>query len=265
MERKERIAKAINEKLGVNYSTKRYKDLSDLGIVKITPINNDSMEDMAKVYKTRLTNQDIIENMDNFMNYSVSEFLVRLGRMRCSNAYEVDSAIFEILEPGVFNEARIENHAGYSDEPACLYLEDSNLKLGEDLVSYHRCSRCFAPSKRDASLEEELSNIATILNIGEDRLSCSKQDSYYSILLDGNQIGIWSLDLMDDFYEESEDIYKSEHHSKDVCEECMSGEYCKYQDDSLDLSKNLISDELNAPIFSISSLLEAINREVIDK
>ena len=43
---------------------------------------------------------------------------------------------------------------------------------------------------------------------------------------------------MDDFYEESEDIYRAEHHSKDFCDECLEGEYCKYTDDSLDLSKN---------------------------
>lgn len=260
---KERVAQAINVKLGVNYSSARYCELEDLGIIKTTYLNNDSMKDKAKIYKAKISNQDIIREMDNFMGYSVEEFLVHLGRKKCSDVYEIDNAVVEILKGEVFHNNDIESYTDGTGQPAYYYLQNSNLKIGEDLVSYHRCSRCFTPSNREFCIDDELSKIATILNIGESRLSSVNKGSYYSILLDNNQIGIWSLDLMDDFYEESEDIYRAEHHSKDFCDECLEGEYCKYTDDSLDLSKKLISDELNVPIFSIDSLLKAINRKVI--
>ena len=187
---KERIAQAINQKLGVNYSTARYCELEDLGIIKITPLNNDSMIEKARVYKRKISSQDIIREMDNFMGCSVEEFLVNLGRRKCSNIYEVDDAIIEVLETEVFRNSNIESYTGYTDEPATYYLQGGTLKIGEDLVSYHRDSRCFIPSKREACINDELFKIATVLNIGESRLSSVNKDSYYSILLDDNQIGI---------------------------------------------------------------------------
>lgn len=267
---KKEIVEAINKEIGVNYSAERYRKLESLGVIKITPLDTDSMKERAMFYKEKLSKaeiskSEILDFMDNFMCCSVSELLIYLGKAKCHNVYELDQAIFEILDDIVFNKSNVESYASYTNEPAHYNLEGSTLSVGQDLISYSRLSRCFLPSNRDVSMEDELSKLSAILNIDESRLSCIDKSSHYSILLDGKQIGIWSEDLMNNFYEESLDIYNAEHHDEDFCNECCNKDYCKYKDNTISLNRKLISDELNVPIFSISSLLVALNRKVIYK
>lgn len=84
-------------------------------------------------------------------------------------------------------------------------------------------------------MEDELSNLSATLNIDESRLSYIDKNSHYSILLDSTQIGIWSEDLMDSFYEESLDVYNAEYHDEDFCNESCNEDYCKYKDNTIKL------------------------------
>ena len=59
------------------------------------------------------------------------------------------------------------------------------------------------------------------LSIDELRLKSINEGGYYTILLDDEPIGIWSLNLMDNFSEESHDIYQLEHHEEEHCFNCI--------------------------------------------
>lgn len=90
----------------------------------------------------------------------------------------------------------------------------------------------------------------------------SKKDSYYVVLLDNEELGIWSKELMKEYQDEAVEFKNLGNHMAAFCDECISGEYCKYADDTSVLSKELLSDKLNLPIFSISELTKKLDRHV---
>lgn len=263
----EEIALKLNEGLDVQYSEKRYNVLLKGDFIEVFEM--ESNNDLVEIYSKSLDKRSISRNISNNIDKKVSEFIIELGKKECSNIHEFDGLIVKINSDYVFSDKSIIlNTVCYPENLAEYYIYKYVEHIGNDCISYSRCCRCFMLNNIENSISEELDIISAILNLKEGQLNVRSENSpelgeYYVISLNGKTLGVWSQDLLDNFYEESEDVRIGENHDEDTCSNCMADEYCKFKDEKVILSRELLSDKLNMPIFSIQLLLDTLNRDVI--
>ncbi|MBQ9000037.1 MAG: hypothetical protein IJ086_15275, partial [Clostridium sp.] len=107
---------AMNKKLGLNYSEDRYSLLEDLKVISITTMDTESTEELSSMYKEKLFKlplhkNDILNEMENCMDMTVSEMLISLGRKKCLDTYEVNNAVVTVLKKAVLSESKIETYS----------------------------------------------------------------------------------------------------------------------------------------------------------
>lgn len=253
------IVLKLNSLIKKNYSIAQYNSLIQSKFISIYKVENKS--EVAKLYKKLLNRDIILQNLDDNLEKNIEDYLIDLGKEYLNNIYYEDNIVLKVFTNKIFDpDIEIENTTDYPDSLSSYYID--NHKIGEDCTSYHRESRCFMLSDTSKSIYDELNTLSFVLNLDENRLKAEKKCDYYLINLDNNPIGVWSQKLLDDFYEESEDIRLAENHSEDWCSDCTEGNYCKYSDPNNNLEKELISDKLNIPIFSIDLLLKKLGKKI---
>ena len=256
----------INNLLEKKYSKERIEALINNNVLKVYQITE--INELVAFYCKRIDSRDITSNIINNIDKSISDYIIELGKEKCNNvlvSFE-NNLLVEIINDSIFNnKLEVTCHSYYMDNE-CIY-SINNSTIGFDAPSYLRDTRCFN-KELNLSFEEAMSKLEVMLNIEENRLyyNFNKEHECYYIYLDKNLIGIWNQKLIQDFLDESNDIYNSEHHSELDCFDCIHENPCKYADENTSFERELISDKLNLPIFSIMSLCNALeNITIIEK
>lgn len=255
----DKITLKLNKLIQKNYSTYKYNLLIYTKQISVYQLEN--KKDKALFYKNLLSRDLILEHLENNLEISIEDYLIELGEKYISNVYTADDIYLEVkVNDSLSSDSEIININYYPDNTTTYYTDSH--KIGWDCTSYHRDCRCFMLPNMSHSFFEALEKLSFNLNLDENQLKIEEMDNYYLISLDDEILGVWSQELLDNFYDESEDIRLYENHNSYWCDECIEGNYCKYSDPDISLEKKLLSDELNIPIFSISLLLEKLNRKV---
>lgn len=254
------ITLKLNNLIKKNYSKNTYNLLIDSEEIIVYKLEN--KREKALLYKKLLNNNLILLDLEENLDINIEDYLIKLGEKYLSNIYTIDDIYLEIkINDSLNSNSEIININDYTDNTAFYYMDSR--KIGWDCTSYHRDCRCFMLPGMASSFPKVLEKLSFNLNLDENQLKVEEKDNYYIISLNNEILGIWSQKILDDFYDESEDIRLAESHDEYLCDDCTEDNRCKYSDPNNSFAKKLLSDELNIPIFSIDLLLKKLNREVV--